>query len=1017
MNHHIAAAQSNISSAELRGLVKDASEALIAGAVVTIRNIDTGFSQQTTTDDAGRYRFLSLPPAAYAIRVESAGFKASVQENVQLTVGQTAAMDFTLQVGAVTEAITVVADSPMIDTQRSHQSTTISETSIRSLPIDRRDYLTFVLLAPGTLDSTALADNADFRVAQTAATGLSFYGNNGRGNSITIDGAEANTSGGGVRPTLGQEAVQEFEINRSNYAAEFGASSGAVINIVSKSGTNDLHGTLFGFFRHHDLDAADPFAIALVNNVPQRIKPAARRQQYGATLGFPIRRDRTFFFGSFEGLNRNESAAVPILTDPSIFQPTRDQDVIIQRLLQDPGTAGIGAALRQSLTANADTVALFNANSGVFPFTTKTKMFSARLDHVVSNQNQLFLRTNITDQRDSNQSTRALVGPSRSNVIDSLDAGAVAGWTAIPGPSKINELRVQWHYRRFFVLPNDANGPELNITGFGFFNRDFTLPSYTFERRAEAADNFTYAKRNHRVKAGGSVLARQNTTEAHAFLGGRFNFGPLPGAVISPALGAVPITSLQAFSLGVPQSYQAGFGNPRISATLPLYGLYAQDTWNVRPNFTLNYGLRYELDDRKDPLPTDKNNFAPRFGFAWEPWNDRNTTVRGGYGIFYSPIYFQIDYAVTVLNEIDGFRQIAQVLSTLNAAAPQAVDGPINIFRTLRAQNAIAFPASPRAVTAADLEQFGIRVSHTGPRPPLSVLFRHDPNYRNAYSQQVSFGIEHQLTPGISSAINYISANTLKITRARDINLLPRPIGPRGIREWTAASGCAGAAIVTCFRDPQLLQENLYESSGRAFYHGMSVEVSKRAGRITVAGNYTLSKAIDEVTDFNSDFQPNDQIDLRLERGLSAFDQRHKVVAYANVQTPFVGLSPIFRANSGRPFNLLVGGELNGDRHSTTDRPPFAGRNTGRGPGFWTFDLRVSRRVGLGSENRSLEVIAEAFNLFNRLNFASVNNTVGPDFRPPFTVTGRRDAAPTTPLAFTSAHDPRRFQLGLRATF
>ena len=251
--------------------------------------------------------------------------------------------------------------------------------------------------------------------------------------------------------------------------------------------------------------------------------------------------------------------------------------------------------------------------------------------------------------------------------------------------------------------------------------------------------------------------------------------------------------------------------------------------------------------------------------------------------------------------------------------------------------------------------------------------------------------------------------------------------------DWTAASGCAGAGITSCFRDPLLFQENVYESSARAFYHGMIVEISKRFhGNVSLAGSYTFSKAIDEVTDYNSDFQPNDQTNVRLERALSAFDQRHKFVIYAFLQSPYRSgsgnsalsnvladfvLTPIFRANSTRPFNLLVGGELNGDRHSTTDRPVFAGRNTGIGPNFWTLDLRLGRRIGLGSESRNLELIFEAFNLFNRLNFASVNNTVGPSFAPPYRVKARKDVGPSVALGYTSAFDPRRIQIGFRLSF
>jgi hypothetical protein len=333
------------------------------------------------------------------------------------------------------------------------------------------------------------------------------------------------------------------------------------------------------------------------------------------------------------------------------------------------------------------------------------------------------------------------------------------------------------------------------------------------------------------------------------------------------------------------------------------------------------------------------------------------------------------------------------------------------------------------------LAQFGIIFSHDGPRPPQTVLFRVAPDYRNPYSQQTSLGIEHEFPAGWTASLNYIFASTRRITRAHDINLLPAPIGPLGIRDWSTAAGhpCAGAAAVNCYRDPLLLQENQYESSGSAFYHGMIVEVNKRLSHgLSLAANYTLSKAIDEVTDFNSDFQPNDQTNLRAERALSPFDQRHKVVIYAYYQTPFnmrrgnsliknlladFSLAPIFRANSARPFSLLAGTDLNGDRHNTTDRPVGAGRDTGIGPNFWSFDLRVARRIALGTEKRNLELSFDAFNLFNRLNYATINNTVGPDFKPPFNVHGRKDLRPSDPLAYTSAFDPRRIQLGVRLSF
>jgi hypothetical protein len=1041
--------QSNIASGELKGTVTDQSGAVVPAVSITVTNTSNNFHRVVVTDEHGEYRVLALTPGTYEVRAELTGFVTQQRAGVQVSIGEIASADFKLQVGSSTETITVTGEAAVIETERVQQSETINENYIKHLPIDRRDYLTFTLLAPGVVDSNAMADNTDFRAAQTPQSGLSFYGSNGRGNNVTVDGAEANDSAGGVRETLSQEAVQEFQINRSNYSAELGGASGGVINIVSKSGGNATHGSVFGFFRDQHLDAADPFAYSLVSDKPQRIKPPANRQQFGGRISLPIVKDRTFLFGAYEGLQRNESSTVSVLTDLSIFQPTAQQNSVLNALAGSTSTSPItcmpsvpGAAslppavcasvLRSALTSKASTVDLFKANSGVFPFTTGSNSFSIRLDHKATDSNQVFLRYNFSKKNEGNQSTRALLGFSRSNDVEIFDSNAVLGWTGIASASLVNEARFQWDYRHFDVIPNDPNGPELNITGYGFFNRDIFLPNYSIERRYEASDSLSYMKGDHRFKFGGSVLTRATPTSASTFLGGRFGFGTLPGALVSPALGALPITALQAFDLGLPQSYQQGFGDPMVTATLTYFSVYAQDTWNVDRHLTLNLGVRYEMDDRRDPIPTDKNNFAPRIGFAWDPVGDKRTVVRGGFGIFYSPIYFQIDHVVNSLGEVEGFRQIAQVLTTLSAANPLAASGPINIYRTLRAQGVVGVPQTRRTIVPSDLTQFGINVSHTGPRPPLTVLFQIDPNYRSAYSEQASLGIEREIAKGLSASINYTYVRTLKITRARDTNILARPIGALGIPDWNASSGCTGAGLYKCFRDPLLYQENQYESSANAFYHGMIIEMARRFGNnFSVAGNYTFSKAIDEVTDFNTDFQPNDQTNLREERALSAFDQRHKIVLYAYMQTPSAsgsssslakvfgdfGLTPIFRANSARPFNLLVGGELNGDRHSTTDRPVFAGRNTGIGPGFWTFDLRLSKQIRLGGEHRLVELTAEGFNLLNHLNFSSVNNTVGPNFQGPFRVEANPGLSASSPLGFTSAFDARRFQLGVRFSF
>lgn len=485
---------------------------------------------------------------------------------------------------------------------------------------------------------------------------------------------------------------------------------------------------------------------------------------------------------------------------------------------------------------------------------------------------------------------------------------------------------------------------------------------------------------------------------------------------MNPALASTSINALQAFNLGLAQSYQQGFGDPIVRGTLPLIAFYAQDTWTPARNLTLNYGIRYERDKRRLPLPTDNNNFAPRFGFSWDPFRDRKTTIRGGYGIFYAPIDFQIDYVVQALNEVEGRRQIAQVLSVLNPAAPTAVNGPINIFSTLRAQGVIGIPTPQRPIRSEDLRQFGINVSQTGPRPPLTVLFRPAPDYVNGYAQQTSLGIEREIVKNLAFSVSYVGVKGLHLTTSRDINLLDAPVNPaKGIRDWGAFPlNPTGAAF---FVNPLVFQENQYESTAVSSYHGMLLEATyKPSRRLMLHFNYTFAKAMDETTDFNSDFQPNDQLNRRAEWALSSFDQRHKVIAYASVQTKWNFLfTPIFRYSGARPFNLLAGTELNNDRHNTTDRPFFAGRNTGIGPSYTGFDTRLSKRFSF-AETRQVELMAEAFNLFNKLNYTSVNNIVG-NIQGPFNLQGRHDRGPSQPLGFTSAAEPRRVQLGLRFSF
>jgi hypothetical protein len=1005
-------------AATLTGTVTDATNAVIPAARVVLTNPDTGTVLDAASNERGEYRFPLIPAGAYDVRVEKQGFGSHISKGISFTVGQAATLNFTLTVGEATQTIEVRAETPLVEAERTQQSNTLSEQSIRNLPINRRDYLSFALLAPGVSDTAALADSNSFRVKQTPDSGLSFYGSNGRGNSISVDGGESNDGGGGVRPTVSQEAVQEFQVNRTNYSAENGQARGGVINIVTKGGGNAMHGSVFSFFRQDGMDATNPFSYVLTSDDHvKRVKPDSDRQQFGATFGGPVVKDKTFYFFSYEQLRRRENTAVVVLTDPSIFQPTAAQQAVLSQL-----PASAAGQLRAALTASPATVALFQNNSGIFPFQTDQYQGLLRLDHHFSDKDLLSFRFNTTKSYDTNQNLAALVGVSRGYVTDTFDTTAVANWTHTFGPRLISEARAQFNYNDLLVATNDPYGPALEIAGYGYFNRDRFLPADSLTRREDLTESLTWVRGTHTVRFGANVLIREEHSDSKTFMSGRFTFGELPGAFVSPALASTTLTSLQAFNLGLAQSYQQGFGDPVVRAIYPLYAGYVQDTWQAAPGLTVNLGLRYELDHRKSPLPTDKRGWGPRVGFAWDPRKDHKTVVRGGYGIYQSVIDFQIDYVVNALGDVNGYRQIAQVLTTLNPANPLAANGPISIFKTLTAQGVIGVPTPQRPIQASNLTQFGINISNTGPLPPLTVLFGADPKYRNPYAHQASFGIDREVARNFSVSASYVYVRGVHLTTSSDTNLLTAPVNPAtGIRDWGAtADNPTGAKY---FVNPLIFQNNIYESSANSWYNGVMFEAKQRfSDRVNFAFNYTFSKAIDETVDYNSDFQPNDQTCRACERALSSFDQRHKLVFYALLQTPGRGsawlrdwvFTPIYKYNSPRPFNLLAGTELNNDRHNTTDRPYFAGRNIGIGPDFWAFDLRLSRRFAI-REHRNLEFLAEGFNLLNHLNYTTVNNTVGPII--PSTLYGRDDRTPSQPLGFTAASDPRRIQLGLRFTF
>ncbi|MBV9929230.1 MAG: TonB-dependent receptor [Acidobacteria bacterium] len=1042
--------QASSSTAELRGQVTDSAGAAVPNAAVTITDLSKGTGRTTATDAEGNYVFLNLLPSSYELKVTAAsgGFAPGTMR-VDLTVGQQANIPLQLGAKGFQETVEVVAGGEVVDTDRTQQSSVIGVNQITNLPISRRNYLDYALLTPGVSDADNIADASDFRVAQTPNSGLSFGGNNGRGNLVAVDGGSTNTVSGGVEATIAQEGVQEFQVLRNSYNAEFGGAAGGIVNIVSKSGANRFHGSAFGLFRDERFDARYAFDFNPTTKSP------FSRQQWGGSLGGPISKDKTFFFTSLERFTQDETSFVNLLNTNRIFQTTASQEQLFNGLAGTP-FAALATSLRGTLTTTSAnfprTVNLFTNASGQFPFQSRQTTFGARFDHNFSDRDQAYLRFSLNDSTFENQAAGALTAVSRGRTLDTLNGGVLFSENHQFSGNTFNELKLQWRYLDFDVIPNDPVGPEFNIEGFGFFNRDIFLASHTLQRDYEIADNVSHVVGGHTWKFGGSFQASDVSSGNETFFGGRFNFGPniplanlIPAATLTslrafltannPALLTnvnTPINALQAFNLNLPIVYQQGFGTPEVNSFTYRYALYGQDTWKVRPNLTLNYGLRYSISDEPFYMPLDKNDFQPRAGFSWSPFASGKTVIRGGAGIFTGYTIYSVANVTKTLSGIPG-DPINIVLATATSAA-LGVPSSFTIYQTLLAQGIIG----NRPIVASDLAQFGIT-----PRPnaPLEVRFRVEPHYETPTSYQASTGLQQDIGRGISLEVSYLFTRGLHLTRNRDINQYKASLVVAGTNEpcffriGANPATCTGTATSSDFLNPLRLQDNVYESSANSFYHAFTVSVQRRfANHFSLNAHYTFAKSIDEVTDFNSDWSAENPLNVRADRAVSAFDQRHRAVFSGVFGSPFEGdsaadkilgdwvFSPIFIAGSGRPFNLLLGFDANNDGRSQSDRPFTVGRNTGLGEPFYSFDARLARRFHFG-EDKFLELTFEGFNLFNRTNLAGINNVVGSlpvDQLRVLASTparGRRGAAPTDPLGFTSASNPRQLQFGVRFNF
>jgi hypothetical protein len=909
----LADAQQNISAASLSGVIEDTNQSIISGANVSATNLETNQTQTAVSDAEGRFRFAYLPVGNYEIKAAQNGFENSSRK-ITATVGQVLELKLVLRVKSVSAQIDVKGETPIIESSRTQIAAAIMTQDIERLPLNGRNFTDLALLLPAV--SRTNTGNIQ-RFAETSAvpgTGISIAGQRNLANSFIVDGSSANDDSVELAGTsYSQEVIREFQVVTNGAVAEFGRASGGFVSIVTQSGTNDVRGKIYGYLRASRFDARNALAPS---------KDALTQAQYGANLGFPVIKNRTFFFGNFEQTRRNDANVITI--SPSAVA------AINNRLVQ----VGYRGAFIET---------------GLVPGGFDSTNIFGRVDHQINAKNSFTATYNFYDLDAINARTvGGLNAVSRGTNLENRDHTINLQNITILGSRSLNELRFQYRNSRLDAPAIDQIGPAINISGVASFGTATSSPTRRDIDLYQLTDSLTATLREHSLKTGAEFIYNDLTIE-------------FPGAI----QGVYTFTNLANFLSGNYSQFQQAFGATSQTQKNPNFGIFGQDEWKIFRNLTLNFGLRYDLQFLPAPIQTDKNNLAPRFGFAFSP--DIKTVIRGGFGFYYDRIPMR---ATSNALQRDGSKYIVAVLSQTSPNAP-------------------VFP--------------GVLASQPAILTTKPSITRIDPQIKNSYSEQANLQIERALAWDSTVSIGYLYVRGRHIILARNVNV------PR----------CSSAVdpVNLCRPDANFGNISRYESSGDSYYNGMILSFNKRQGNwANLRLSYTLSKAIDTAGNFFFS-TPQDNFNLRDERGLSDNDQRHRLTLSGSFTAPkkiknefarrvFEGFqfSYIFTYASALPFNILTGNDRNGDTNNN-DRPAGVGRNTGRGFDFASFDMRVSRLFRL-TEKFNLEILAEGFNLFNRANYSVPNNTFG---------TG------TTPLpAFgkpTAAFDPRQIQLGIKLNF
>jgi hypothetical protein len=1054
-------------SGTITGTVTETTGAVVPSVAVVITDTDTNVARTLATDGAGTYVAPFLQPGNYEVVLGGGNFSKVDDKNLVLTVGQTLTVNAVLKVGGASTDVTVVSESPILDPEKTSVTQTLDQNLVANLPVNARNWSDFVLLTPN--------------VTQDGGSGLiSFHGISGLYNQNYVDGAnnnqmlfsEARGRASGAPYVYSVETIQEFQAETSNYSVQFGQAAGGQVNAITRSGTNDIHGDLFYYLRYPTLNALDPYTkySALYNQPNPTIaaflltQPTHQQQQFGGRVGGPIFKDRLFYFFTYDGFRKVGKA---LYTDSNIISLTPSGTISssITNVITPSQCPTLGAAMYTvnasdpnayvSTTQCTNAIQfLINESTAAPTRFSKEDLFFPKLEGHINNKNDAFIDFNFANYQSaygySSAATFSNSSPSTNAPTYYHERFLVGGLTTQIGKAQVNSFHGQWG-RDLETAGAYASGPSVGM-GVDTYGMPNALPRIAEpdEHRIQLSDVYSMTRGNQSFNFGGDVNL------VHEVMINLFQGGGLYSYGESTTPGNFQDWVLDTFAgqSGDTDPYAGYHYNTLIQTVdqvnktpgtqglddfwMKMWDGFAEDTWKVMPNLTVNAGVRYDIqltpppglvNHLFDPISSEytssiKNvtdRIQPRVGFSWQPWT--GTVVRGGYGLFSALNPGSTYYAMRVENGVvqlnysySGCEQLVGSAKSTRCATPPTTSTNV-MFPDL------PFVPSGPPLTAALYPTGGNAPTVSAISVTPSYSFHGlDPNFVPPYAHEMNLSVEQAMPGKLSLQVGYLGTRGMRLPVFVDANLLGQT--PHGSATYTVqnASNTVTQTLTvpvylpTDRRNTSLSSFNTGESIANTWYNALAVTVRRPySNGLEVLLNYTWSKATDDgqVQGANGTFYggdtPTDPNNIRFDNGKSDINVTNRMtlsfvyqpkilednVWVKNILDDFkfsaeeIASSgePIFLGESGTIYagntssssyadlSGIFGGAMSSSSGAATGgRPPQIGRNSINMPGFNDFDLRVSRIVPI-HDQISLQFAADAFNILNHQIVTGVNST------------------------------------------